>query len=134
MLPLVASALASDPPTLDEARWTHRLVVVVAQDAADARVEQIARTFLERREGVQDRKLRLVTLLDGSVEGLDASPASVRQAWSIAPDTGYEALLVGLDGGVKARTTDAVDLDAWFARIDAMPMRAAELRERDATR
>jgi len=39
-------------------------------------------------------------------------------------------LLVGLDGEVKARTTEPVDPDAWFARIDSMPMREAELRER----
>ena len=71
-----------------------------------------------------------MTVLAGEVEGLDATVSELAARWDFDVAAPFAALLVGLDGGVKARTTEAVDPDAWFARIDAMPMRRAELRER----
>ncbi len=125
----------SAAPTLEEARWTHRLIAVVAADPDDPRVKAVRDAFRARADEVSDRKLRLVTVLgdpeDGmQVAGVDAPANALVDAWSITPGTAFQAVLVGLDGGVKAKTPDAVDLDAWFARIDAMPMRMEELRRR----
>ena len=39
-----------------------------------------------------------------------------------------EVFLIGLDGGVKART-GRLDFEMLYALIDAMPMRRAEQRE-----
>lgn len=42
----------------------------------------------------------------------------------------FEVVLIGKDGGVKARTSDPNALDDFLALIDTMPMRRAELRSR----
>ncbi len=40
----------------------------------------------------------------------------------------FEMLLVGKDGGVKARTSDPDALEDFLSQIDTMPMRRAEMR------
>ena len=42
----------------------------------------------------------------------------------------FELVLIGKDGGVKARTRDPSALEDFLALIDTMPMRRAELRSR----
>jgi len=46
------------------------------------------------------------------------------------PDSGFEILLIGLDGGVKLRQDEVIDTETLFARIDAMPMRRQELNNK----
>ena len=46
------------------------------------------------------------------------------------PDSGFEILLIGLDGGVKLRQDEVIDTETLFARIDAMPMRRQELENK----
>lgn len=43
-------------------------------------------------------------------------------------------ILIGKDGGEKARCHDALDLEKWFAIIDAMPMGRAEIRDQTKSR
>ncbi len=40
----------------------------------------------------------------------------------------FEVVLIGKDGGVKARTNDPSSLEDFLALIDTMPMRRAEMR------
>lgn len=42
----------------------------------------------------------------------------------------FELVLIGKDGGVKARTRDLNALEDFLALIDSMPMRRAEVRSR----
>jgi hypothetical protein len=42
----------------------------------------------------------------------------------------FEMVLIGKDGGVKARTRDPAALENFLALIDTMPMRRAELQSR----
>lgn len=42
---------------------------------------------------------------------------------------GAPVLLIGKDGGIKARD-QTLDIEAYFSRIDGMPMRQAEMRGR----
>ena len=42
----------------------------------------------------------------------------------------FEVVLIGKDGGVKARTGDPSALEDFLALIDTMPMRRAEMRSR----
>ena len=81
-------------------------------------------------EGQADRELTVIRLLGQLADpGVDAS--AVRERLSLPPDR-FELALVGKDGGVALRQRCAVTLAELFARIDAMPMRRAELRKRDA--
>lgn len=71
----------------------------------------------------------IATVSSGVEQGLLAELARLR-----GEDGGadFEVVLVGKDGGVKARTSDPDALEDFLALIDTMPMRRAELRSRDA--
>jgi len=43
----------------------------------------------------------------------------------------FEVILIGLDGGVKLRQTSLLSLEKLFALIDGMPMRRAEIRNKN---
>jgi len=46
----------------------------------------------------------------------------------------FKAILIGKDGGVKLTRNEAIRLQEVFDRIDAMPMRQREMRERESFR
>lgn len=52
----------------------------------------------------------------------------VKLRGSERPD--FELVLIGKDGGVKARTSDPNALEDFLALIDSMPMRRAEMRSK----
>ena len=43
---------------------------------------------------------------------------------------GFEAVRFGKDGGVKSRQQTTLDVDAFFANIDQMPMRQQEMNQK----
>lgn len=60
--------------------------------------------------------------------GEDPEAPDARRRYGVAAD-GFEALLVGRDGGVKLRYPEPIGPDELFGRIDEMPMRRREMRE-----
>jgi hypothetical protein len=73
-------------------------------------------------KGVSDRDLQVEYLTGESAE-------AVRREYGVAD--GFEALLVGRDRGVKLRSPEPVTPEELFGRIDEMPMRRREMRERE---
>lgn len=61
----------------------------------------------------------------------DPMVAAFRAQYAIPSDR-YEAVLIGLDGGVKARWDFPPTPEDVFTAIDAMPMRQRELRDMNA--
>jgi hypothetical protein len=43
---------------------------------------------------------------------------------------GFEAVRFGKDGSVKSRQQTTLDVDAFFANIDQMPMRQQEMNQK----
>lgn len=72
-------------------------------------------------ESVSDRDLQVEYLTGETAE-------AARREYGVAAG-GFEALLVGRDGGVKLRSSRPIVSSELFARIDEMPMRRRELRE-----
>lgn len=102
--------------------WKARPLVVTAEGPGDPRLlRQLARIAADR-VGFDARQMVLIVVDRGG-------PASnaLRTATQ-APDAGFAVRLVGKDGGVKTATAEAVKLPELFARIDAMPMRQAEVQ------
>jgi len=114
------------PPlqTLAALRWQHRLIIVDAQSpepierlrAAQPAIDERHIIWFVRHQGLL--KTNLPSPIDAAlVEELE-------QRYFNRSDAAV--LLVGKDGGIKARA-DHLDLPALFARIDAMPMRRREM-------
>jgi hypothetical protein len=129
-----------DPEPLSRYRWTNRLLVIHVPDTAQGRTTLDAfRTALdERMEDVLARDLLIVQVGDLPDAGhtlrltvdLDDSEHLAVQRRLGLHGRDPQLVLIGKDGGVKARQSGAFDLAAVFALIDRMPMRRAETQPR----
>ncbi|MDG2021610.1 MAG: DUF4174 domain-containing protein [Phycisphaerales bacterium] len=122
-------------------RWEHRLLVV-SVGANGEEFDRQRALVTGASEGWLDRDLLLIMLEDEQGWVID-DPSSARSSWKAISagetavfrrryDLGegeFEAVLVGKDGGVKARYRETVDPSTIFPFIDAMPMRMDEMRE-----
>ncbi|SIS91174.1 protein of unknown function [Roseivivax lentus] len=113
-----------DPGRADFAdlRWQARIVVVLADDAADAAFcDQMAR-LRSAGAGLAERDIIVFTDTDPATRG----PLGTRLS-----DGPFTALLIGKDGGTKRRESAPLAIDDLFATIDAMPMRRREMQGGD---
>lgn len=135
---LPAQSTRMEPDPLARHRWTHRLLIVDVPDTAAGRITlQAFRTALEDEvEEVRDRDLLVV-----AVGELGRAAPQLRPALDLSPSErqavrrrlGLEGrepqlVLIGKDGGVKARQSGVFDLPRILALIDTMPMRQGEVR------
>lgn len=128
----MASAFAQD---LKEYQWKNRLLIVVASDAALPLFRQQLAVLQADAQGLSERKLLIFQVLPTAYRiGLDHNTKwnAGENLYERFARTGspFTVLLIGLDGGVKVWQTDLMPLEELFGRIDAMPMRKAELRNR----
>ena len=125
-MPVLAAA------DLSAVQWENRVLVLFG-DADDARYGEQQGLLDAVRDGLAERDMLVlgvtgqsVTTLFGNLSGFDAD--AVRHTAGANSAEPFEAVLIGKDGGVKQRWTTPVSPDALFAIIDAMPMRASEMR------
>ncbi|WP_239491494.1 DUF4174 domain-containing protein [Luteitalea sp. TBR-22] len=139
MSPLIVepSRMQADP--LATWRWTHRLLVIDVPDTASGRQTLAAfRKAVDAEvDALLDRDLLIVPVGDLP------RPRETRRPWVDLPadarqavrrqlgmqGSGAELVLVGKDGGAKARQAGTFDLPRVFTEIDAMPMRRAERKQ-----
>lgn len=129
------SAFAQISPDLADYQWKYRLLLVFPSSASDPSYLELKQNLQQFRAALEDRDLLVFHLLcaDGAVDHTHPfSPEairSLRQHYAV-PDENLTLILIGKDGGEKARQIGDFNLQALFERIDAMPMRQREMRER----
>jgi hypothetical protein len=118
---------------LSRFRGRNRLLLIFAPSASDEGSER-QRDFLKGHEaGFADRDLMALRLFEDRADddaGELATPAAARGDFGVE-DVRFTAVLVGRDGGVKFRSGEPVPATDLFARIDTMPMRRREMREKN---
>ena len=131
--PLMADPVSAEP--LDAYRGTNRLIVLSMPDGSSG--EKLTRTLMMRRREIEERDLKIIDVSEGQQRVANTLRPTLAQANAIrkqlnlvAGETRAVFILIGKDGGEKARAHDDFDLEKWFALIDAMPMRRAEIRNR----
>ena len=125
---------AADDDPLRELRWENRVLLVFATNMADAEVAEMRAIADASREDLVDRDLVFGWVLSDEESRLDGRPVSPEYAERLRGRAGFGAedfgvVLVGKDGGIKARYDGVPDIDAVFALIDGMPMRRREMRK-----
>ena len=113
---------------LNKYKWRKRVLIIFSHDTEF--MEDQKRLLKNVRSGIVDRDMILFGFnedtppfsLDPSVE-LD----ELRNSLSLKENT---IVLLGKDGGVKAKWEKLVDPRTIFDIIDVMPMRQREMRER----
>jgi hypothetical protein len=127
-------AMAQDD-ALGAHRWVHRLVLVFTPSRSNEASRTFEAALADAAAGIQDRDLVVGWFTSDGGDRLgndDLAPETVRQ-WRSRLGIDAEAfvvLLIGKDGGIKARYTEPPALSELFMLIDRMPMRRAELRAR----
>jgi hypothetical protein len=128
----------SPEPLLPALRWDYRLVVYQVADEETG--EAVREAAADHEDAFADRRILFLALDPGGAVPGDPPPRhhsltparerEVRERWAIAGE-GTVFLLVGLDGTVKDRRESVPRWEEWWDRIDRMPMRRRELRERE---
>jgi hypothetical protein len=116
---------------LSEHRWKNRLVLLLVEDMSNNEfIKQLAE-FKNNANGLKERKIVTYVVTSEKYKSLHTDN------WKAATDlfinykknkTPFELVLIGLDGGVKARRTNFINSEDLFAIIDAMPMRQNEIK------
>ena len=134
--PLAAPASAQGADPLAALKGEKRIVLLFSKSRSLAALDRQEAEFRERRPDVRERDMVVFTVPGSDpvqdAIGYERLPYGATRALRrrYAPEgTGLTVVLIGKDGGEKARWERAVDPDEVFALIDAMPMRQREMRE-----
>jgi len=140
MLPVAAAIVLFFPGgvnalDLDNYQWQNRLLLLFAPAEENAAYIAAAEEIAANSAQVVDRDLVVIHVVENGLSPAEGRPLSrsesqrLRDRFSIRPGR-FTAVLIGKDGGVKRVQKDALDLQEIFDRIDAMPMRQREMREK----
>ena len=135
--PLLMDPVSAGP--LDAHRGASRLTVLSMPEGSSA--EKLSQTLLTRKREIEERDLKIIDVSKGqhriatALRPADGQTNAIRKQLSIGVgETRPVFILIGKDGGEKARCHDALDLEKWFTLIDAMPMRRAEIQDQTKSR
>ena len=122
--------------SLDDFRWQYRILLVFAPDPEDVDYVKVMDRVRQTKRDFDDRDMLMVEVVGVTVrvaDSLDVSPPAAEQlrvGFSVSVDD-FQVLLIGKDGGVKARSGSPHVLPEIYALIDTMPMRRLEMKRRE---
>ncbi len=128
-----------DQPTdtidLRDYQWSHRLLIIGAPSADHGCYRALVHALERHAQSLHDCDMVVLHLVESGVSRIGERPLSTPAADVLRKQlrlmtSQFVVVLIGKDGGEKLRRTHRVDLGEIFARIDAMPMRRQEMRER----
>lgn len=112
---------------LSDYTWKHRIIILSDTDAEFENAKPALTSISAYKEKLKDRDIILFLHRNGQFYSTGLKPVGVKTTASIPKNfTGY--LLIGKDGGIKAKKSYPIHPEAIFTLIDGMPMRQAELR------
>ena len=123
-----AQAMAAE---LSDYRWESRPLLLFAPTDSDPRLVETMRRIEASRCDFMDRDMVLGRIVTEGTSTLDGHVVDPTQAQRLVSEFGigagsFSVVLIGKDGGEKLRVAGIPDLQAIYAVIDGMPMRARE--------
>jgi hypothetical protein len=123
-----AQAMAAE---LSDYRWESRPLLLFAPTDSDPRLVETMRRIEASRCDFVDRDIVLGRIVTEGTSTLDGHVVDPTQAQRLVSEFGigadsFSVVLIGKDGGEKLRVAGIPDLQAIYAVIDGMPMRARE--------
>ena len=135
---LFAHAVSSGSAEIDPLanyRWNHRVLLVFANSESGGDARLLSRALAASHCETEERDMVVGWIVEdgpsrfGDAEISRETAGLLREGLEVAPG-GFAVLLIGKDGGVKARYAEVPALGELFALIDGMPMRRSEMRSR----
>lgn len=126
MLIAICTPTALNAQELGNFRWNYRILLLMNPNGSPGCEEQL-KVLRSHTDAMQDRDM-LLFVFNGK-ELLDEHGKKCPIGIKEIPSPSFEGvILIGKDGGVKLKKQFPVNPEFIFERIDAMPMRRAELR------
>lgn len=117
---------------LKQYQWENRLILVFSDSSESKELQQQLELLKTDLQAFKERKLKLINAIPGKYRVLlpEESAWQDSQLYSRKKNNGniFEVILIGLDGGVKFRSSKSVSPAEFYRLIDSMPMRQAEMR------
>lgn len=126
------------PFEIESLEGSRRVLALYADSNVDLQLLRQWQALQSEAEALDDRDLTIAVLVrDGwshiGDRGLSTvEAATILRHFEVEPQ-GFGSILIGKDGGAKARAESHVEPQKWFDQIDSMPMRRAELERRART-
>ncbi len=125
---LAAGATTAMAQDLTGLRWEKRVLALFDTEGSEA-IERQAAALMAERDALAERDMVVFAVIGEDVRPIYGTPPAdgaerLRQRLGAASD-GFEAVLIGKDGGVKHRSRSPLALQDLEAIVDAMPMRRA---------
>ena len=124
--------MSTQPPAslqdwLANEQWKHRVLLIYAPSKSSPVIQGQRTGLASNPAGLKERDLIVRELFADELSKEDR--AFLQQTLRVLDDT-FQVLLIGKDGGVKARQASPIAVKVLFDTIDSMPMRQDETRRR----
>lgn len=134
---LAGTAFAQSTAKIDlkQYRWKNRLILVFAPSATDSSYLKVKQKINQLNNQIIERDIVLFHLFENGKSFVGDSVLdkksvdSLRKLYQVKPGK-PSLILIGKDGGKKLRQQEVIDFKSIFDRIDAMPMRQLEMKQR----
>ena len=125
------SALMISAQDLSKHRWENRLVLLLTDDEKNSTFQFQLAEFRKELNGLNERRLIIYQVMPEEfktgLNGANKIKSDRLYKDYKKSDSGFEVVLLGLDGGIKLQQDELLPLEKLYAIIDAMPMRRREI-------
>ena len=116
--------------------WKNRLLLLLTDSANNKVYDDQLAALRTNSEGLIERKLIIYKITPDKYNiGLDENnwivSSKLYNDFKKDNNSEFEVILIGLDGGIKARKSEFMSIKELFGRIDSMPMRLRELERKN---
>lgn len=135
ILILILTMFTSKAQELKPHQWRNRLILIMTDDISNETYQKQISELQTNENGLKERKLIVYQVQDGKFKK-DFSSKEWKQSSNLyetynKTNSGFEVVLIGLDGGVKLRQSKFISCKELFSIIDVMPMRRNEMKKKD---
>lgn len=124
---------------LNDHRWKNRVILILSDKAECEPCQKQLEELNKIPAELIERKLKIYSSIPGQSRINFDQKVESEQNWSKSSthkryskkEHDFEVVLIGLDGGVKLRQHALLTNADLLQKIDAMPMRAGEMRRRN---
>ncbi|SHF25398.1 protein of unknown function [Arenibacter palladensis] len=125
---------------LKKHQWENRVVIIASQNEDSRTYQEQITKFNSLPKEFKERKIIVYQVLpdrykltDYQIKGKDIESISSPALFDkfVNNKEHFKVILIGLDGGIKLEKTKVLSTTELFAAIDVMPMRRAEMKNKN---
>lgn len=125
---------------LKKHQWENRVVIIASQNEDSRTYQEQITEFNSLPKEFKERKIIVYQVLPDRYKLTDYQIKGKDIEWTTSPTLfdkfvnnkeDFKVILIGLDGGIKLEKTKVLSTTELFAAIDVMPMRRAEMKNKN---